>query len=596
MESDIKKKGILDEDAPGFLVEYRGDFEGEIKKIDYAFGNVITDSIAVVAIPEEYRDRLRKDVPSITFIAPRSIYLLQDISPSNVDSINTLKINPYLDLTGNGVLIGMVDSGIDYLNEEFINEDNTSRIINIWDQTIIKGPEENPYIGAIYEKNQINEAIKVHKSGGNGYDVVPSKDEEYHGTKMASIIGARGNNQQIEGVANQCEFVVVKLLPSPSYKKRMRENNIPIVPVYNNSEVLAAIEYIRNIRARLKKPMVIYIGVGSQEGSHDGNNVTDRYISNIASQRGVVMITGTGNYAADEGHVSGFIKNEGNIDIAELLITREMKYFRFEVWVQKPNKMRLRVTSPTGESSRFLGINLEDKEERRFLLTDTKLVIECYNPENYTGHQVFILNFESIKTGIWRLELRGDYIIDGRYDMWLANKLVMAPGTRFLQSSPYSTLTIPSTALNVVTVAYYNSNTNSIVPASGKGYNTNGLVNPDITTAGIDILTVSKDLGKIDVVSGSSAATAIVAGACALLLQWGIVKGNDTTMNSAKIKSFLNYGAKRDEVREYPNEDYGYGKLDLLEIFNILGGNYIEYSEDRLYIRIPRDMEIIREE
>lgn len=590
------KKSILDEDSPGFLVEYIGDFAEEIKKVDYAFGRIITENLAVVAVAEEYKDRLREDIPSITFISARSMYLLQDISPSNVGNINTLKINPYLDLTGNGVVIGMVDSGIDYLNEEFINEDNTSRILSIWDQTINDEPDSKMYIGKIYNNDEINEAIKVSKSGGNPYDIVPSKDEEFHGTQMASIIGARGKNSQLEGVANGCDFIVVKLLPSPNYKKRMTLNNIPIVPVYNNSEVLAAIEYIRRERIRLKKPIVIYIGVGSQEGSHDGNNVTDRYLTNITRKRGLVVVTGTGNNAADEGHVVNFIQNKGNIDTAELLITKEMKYFRFDVWVKQPNKMSLRVTSPTGETSRFLGLSLQNKEEIKFLLSDTKLVLEYYNPENYTGHQVFTLNFEGIKSGIWRLELRGDYIIDGRYDIWLPNKLVMAAGTRFLQASPYNTLTIPSTANNAITVAYYNSNTNSTVALSGKGYNTNGLINPDIVTAGINIFTVSRTGDKADVISGSSAATAIVAGACALLLQWGLIMGNDTTMNSTKVRSLLNYGAKRDEIYQYPNEDYGYGKLDVIEIFKILGGNYIVYSANRMYIRIPEDMKIIREE
>ncbi|SHK50274.1 Subtilase family protein [Hathewaya proteolytica DSM 3090] len=595
MENSIKVKGILDEDAPGFLVEYRGDFQGEIEKIDYAFGSVITKNLAIVAVPEEYKDRLRRDVPSITFIAPRSMYLLQDISPSNVGNINTIKVNPYLDLTGNGVIVGMVDSGIDYLNKEFIREDGTSKIISLWDQTIMMPQKEDVYIGKIYTNSEINEAINIQKDGGNPYELVPSMDEEYHGTRMASIIGARGYNSEVEGVAKDCDFLVVKLLPSPNYKKRMMENNIPLVPVYNNSEVLAAIEFLKREREILNRPMVIYIGVGTQEGSHDGNNITDRYITSLSSERGLVVVTGTGNTAADEGHVVGFMQNEGNIHTEELVIPREMKYFRFEIWVKKPNKMCLNITSPVGETSRFLGKGLEEKAERDFLLTNTKLTLQCYNPENYTGHQVFILNFYGIKSGIWKIELRGNYIVDGRYDIWLPNKRVMAEGTKFLQSSPYNTLTIPSTAVNVVTVAYFNSNTNSTVASCGKGYNTNGLINPDISTAGVNIITVAKGGEGTDVVSGSSAATAIVAGACALLSQWGIVNGNDPTMNSAKIRSLLNYGAQRDSAYEYPNEDYGYGKLDIAQVFKILGGNYIEYSGSRLYIRMPKTIGYIEE-
>lgn len=570
-------KDYLDPNAPGYIVSYKGNFMDQMDKIGYACGNVITNTLAVVSVREDDIERLKKDVPSIIFVEPKTMYVLQDVPPSKVDSIGQIKSNPYLNFNGKGVLVGLIDTGIDYLNQEFTREDGTTRIINIWDQTIIKDTKDsmdNVYIGRTYNEEDINRALEAYRKGEDPYKIVPSKDEIYHGTKMASIIGARGYNKDIEGVATDCDFAVVKLLPSPNYKMILKENGIEGVEAYNNSEVVVAVEYLRNLSERLKRPIVIYFGVGSNQGSHDGYNITSRYITSVADKRGLVFIAGTGNFGDAELHATNFLPGVGAIDEVELFIPKEIKNFEFYIWVQRPNRMSLSIGSPAGEITDFFQVRIQSIEERNFYITDTKLKVTCYDPENYTGHQLFKIDFTGIKKGVWKLRLKGDIIINGRYDIWLPPKQLLPEGTRFLKSNPNNTLTIPSTARRVVTVAYYNSITNSLVGASGKGFNTNGLINPDIATAGVEILTVSKEKDKIDKISGSSAATAIAAGCSAILLQWGIVEGNDTTMYSTKMRSIFIYAAIREKIYSYPNEDIGYGKLDLLNVFKILGGNY----------------------
>lgn len=601
METGMYCKTYFDENAPGYVVEYRGDFKGEIDKVNYACGDIITDKLAVVSVEEKDMDRLRKDVPSIVFIEPRGIYVLQDISPLNVDNINEMKINPYLDLTGRGVLVGMIDTGIDYLNQEFIREDDTSRIIRIWDQTIQGKHNQRLYIGREYSNDDINEAIKAYREGKNPYDIVASKDEIGHGTSMAGIIGARGYNAQVEGIANECEFIIVKLLPSLNYTKVLRENNIPFVPVYNNSEVIAAIEYLRATAEKLRKPIIIYLGVGSYNGSRDGYSITDRFITSVASKRGVVFVIGTGNSGNDDGHVTDFILNQGDSHEVELLISREIKIFKLYIWIQRPNRMSLNILAPTGEETGIIHPNIYSLDERTFYLVDTKIKIRCYDPDNFTGHQVYELDFTGIKIGIWRFRLIGNYITNGRYDIWLQSKNTLPDGTKFLNPNPYNTLTVPSAAKSVITVCYYDNKNNAIVASSGKGFNTNGLINPDIATVGIGILTISNEKNKVTSVSGSSAATAIVVGVCALLLQWGIIDGNDPTMYSTKIRSLLIYAADRDEIYEYPNESQGYGRLNFAEVFRVLGGNYrskiyidkiefVEYYVGSLYVRAASEM------
>ena len=589
-------KYYLDENAPGYLVEYRGDFKAQIDKVDYACGDIITDTLAVISVSEDKIDRLRKDVPAIIFIEARSVYTLQDISPSDVDNIYQIKSNPYLGLNGKNVLVGIVDTGVNYLNREFMREDDTSRIISLWDQSIEPEEESELYIGRTYSNEEINNAIKAQKNGQDPYEIVPSKDEVGHGTKMAGIIGARGYNGKMVGVANNCDFLVVKLFESPNYKMILRKNNIPIVPVYNNSEVVSAIVYLVKEAQELGRPIVIYLGVGSTQGSHDGYNITARFITSISNRSGVIFVAGTGNLGNSEGHVTKYIKNVGDIDTVELRIPRNIELFDFYIWVQKPNRMSLSIVSPAGDEVGFFPSKVILDEKRKFYLTNTEVYVRGYDPENFTGHQVFDLRFKSIKQGIWKLKLRGEYIINGRYDIWLQDKKILPEGTKFLEPNPLNTLTIPSTAIKVITVAYFAELTKTILAESGKGFNTNSAINPDIATVGTNVLTISTDGNTTVAASGSSVATAIVTGVCALLLQWAVIDKNDITINSTKMRSLLIYSAKREKNYDYPNEESGYGELDIAEIFNIVSGNYRsivdkyeEYYVNNMYVRIPEN-------
>jgi Subtilase family. len=598
--SELRKCNLYYKDSPNYLVEYRGNFKEQINKISYACGDIITDTIGVISTSPELLEQLRKDVPAITFIDPRSKYVLQDISPSSVDNISAIKVNPYLDLTGRGVLIGMVDTGIDYLNEEFIREDDTSKVVSIWDQTIQDNSESKVYIGRTYSVDEINNAVKAYRNHQDPYAIVPSRDEDGHGTKMAGIIGARGSNRELQGVASGCEFVIVKLFESINFKKELEANNIPYTPVYNTSEILTAIEYLKNFSIEQNKPMVIYLGVGTTEGSHDGNNIISRYITSIGSVRGLVTVAGVGNEGAAEGHASGFIQQVGGTASIEIRISKEMKYFSFKIWVLKPNIASLNVISPNGDESNFIKAKNNEDQSINFVFYKTEMRVRYYVPEHFTGHEVIDVSFNNIKVGLWILQLRGDYITDGVYNIWLPPQKTLPEGTKFLQSDPFVTLTIPSTARKVVTVAYYGNN-NALIAASGKGFSINGmLTNPDIATIGVDIL-ATRPAGGTTKVSGSSAAAAIIAGACALLMEWGIVKGNDITMYSTKVIAYLIHGADRSNpIYKYPNRDIGYGFFDLLGTFNIISRSYrqsstikksnefLEYYIDNLFIRIPK--------
>ncbi|WP_238915230.1 S8 family peptidase [Clostridium sp. YIM B02555] len=572
MSTSRECKFYYDPNTANYLIEYKGNFKERIDKITYACGDTITDTIGVVSVKAKDFDRLLKEVPEIVFFDFRIMYVLQDISPISVDNINNIKINPYLNLTGRGVLVGIVDTGIDYLNEEFIREDDTSRVISIWDQSISNSSDKTVYIGQTYSNEQINNAIIARRNNNDPYAIVPSRDEVGHGTKAAGIIGARGYNKGFQGIAQDCDFVIVKLVESANFKRQLTENGLQSIPVYNASEIVGGIEYLRRFAMERKQPMVIYLGVGSSEGSHDGTNLISRYVTSIGSSRGLCFVAGVGNEGDSQGHASGYIKNVGDTKVVDLRVSKEMKYFSMYIWVRRPNIASINVISPTGEASAIIQAKVNKIAPVKFVFLDTDMIVRYYNPEHFTGHEVIFIEFSNIKPGIWRFSLIGNYITNGRYDIWLSPKGTLPENTIFLESDPYTTLTMPSEAVNVITVAYYGNN-NALIAASGKGFNTNNLINPDIATIGVNIIT-TKVLGGTTTFSGSSAASAVVTGACALLLQWGIIDGNDRTIYTKKVRSYLMYGANRNISIKYPSREIGYGDFDLLGTFNTIAGTY----------------------
>ena len=595
MEKNFSDYDFKRGDRQGFVIEYRGNFKEQIDKIDYAFGYPITDTLAIGAVEMSKLPQLLKDVPAIKFIEAKNRYTLQEISAIDTANINQVKNNPYLGLDGSDVLIGMVDTGVEYMNREFWREDDTSRIIELWDQ----GAEhkgQDVYIGAIYTNEEINKAIEVSKTGGDPYSIVPTRDTIGHGTKMASIIGARGYNKSIKGIANNCEFLVVKLWPSEASQMRLEKNGVPYTEAYNNTELLSAVEYLNKAADKLRKPIVIYIGLGGNQGAHDGYNITSRYLSRLGTNVGRVIVVGTGNFASDELHTTKYVVSKGMTEKTELVIPRTIPLFDVYIWVQKPNRMFLNITSPSGESTRFTKSKLRGKAVRRFYLNNTDVTILTYDPESYTGHQLFALNFRNIKSGIWTFSLKGEYITNGRYDIWLDDKRLLPEGVKLLEATPNNTLVIPSTSKSVVSVGYYDEKTKAISKNSGRGFDTNGVENPDIAAVGVAVLATS-GIDEIETVTGSSVAAAITAGTSALILQWGIVDRNEITLSSVKMKSLLSYGAERNNMIKYPNSEEGYGKLDLNGTLNSISGEYrnentfeeIEYNIGNLYIRLNKN-------
>lgn len=585
-----------------FASRYRGFLSDITSNINYVCTIPLENNYALFYLKVDNLAKFYKEAKYILDIPPASPYSLQDISPLDSSNITAVKRNPYLNLSGLGVIVAMIDTGIDYLNEEFIYEDGTSKILEIWDQTISSSAVDSSVpFGSLYTNAQINEAIKLKKSGGNPYSIVPSKDTIGHGTKMAGIIGARGYNPEISSVAPNCKFIMIKLCPGNVgnvFNNSETANNL-----YGEATIIPALLYMEKFIKTSTSPIVIYFPLGTTFGAHNGISYVEKIIERLSYVKGVVVCTGTGNEGLSEGHFQGELSFPGEVKEALLEIPPNQNILPLQIWSSFADEIIIGVTSPSGQKIEALILEPALVQKFKFVFENTSLTLIYYLPNPLTGNQLTFLMFEDLKPGIWKITLKGNVIINKNFNIWLPQKLLLQEGTRFLNASPETTLTVPSTSTFCITSAYYNQIDNSLVATNGRGFNSLKKITPQITAGGIDVKTIAPN-NRVTTVSGSSVSTAVVAGACALLLQWGIVNKNFPNMFCQVIQVMLIQGARQIKELLYPNINSGYGQLDLLETFSTFTRNidndtayttlarseYIESNTDNLFFRIPYDL------
>ena len=575
VESTERKNFYNDKNYISFVVAYDGDIQKEIDDIKDASIFFIDDNFAILSIKlQNYMETIRS-IKSIIYIELNGIYTLGE-SPVEDSKAPVFHRNPSLNLRGSGVVVAIVDTGIDYLNNEFMREDETTRILRIWDQTIDSGKTPDGFIsGSEYTEEDINKAIQAQKQGQNPYDIVPSKDDYGHGTKMAGIVGARGINREIVGVAPDCEFIIIKLQEASKeyvdfyYAKGDKAK-------YRNTDIIMALKYLYELSFTLNKPMIIYLPLGSNLGDHAGASILERYVdTKISGRNSLFVVTSTGNQGNTDTHTSGEIKSNGDSQIIELNCGKEQQGLVLQIYAQRPSKIKLGILSPSGE--RFENTNprktkhilINDAPTWKFIYEGTTVQVTYDSPDEFTGDDKFVIKMEGITEGVWRFILTGNNIVDGKYYAWILQRELLAENTRFLNPSPYTTLTIPGTAKTIINTSYYNQNNGAIVSESGRGYTMKDYIQPIITAGGINAITTKPGGGTITM-SGASVAGAILAGCCALIIQWAVVDGNDPQMYATKLQAYIIRGARKREGDTYPNRQWGYGILDMQEIFKSL--------------------------
>ena len=548
-----------------YVAQYQGDIISQSIKNPYIYATIIDDKYAIVSIPVNNSiDTIQKDIPAIVFIKRGYIYTLETITVMTAANINLLHLDNPLSLFGNGVLVGLVDTGIDYLNPEFMFKNGETRIHRIWDQTLpTDRTNQNVPFGVEYTKEQITDAINASKSGGNPYDIVNSKDTIGHGTSMAGVIGATGVNPNLQGAAPNCEFAVVKLAPYINPPLKTREN----LPIFDLTSISSAITYLVNYALNINTPMVVYIPLGSNLGNHNGEGILEDIIDTLSINRGIVMVTGSGNQANKGYHTSGMLSNPGDFNNVQLYISPEQKNLLLEFWISEPHKLSLSILSPSGESTGVIPSTLNSQDTNTFIFEQTTAKISYSIPEQLSGDELITVFLDNIQSGTWTFKLNADYALNGVFNVWIPQEGITVGNTQFLSSIPYNTVTSPGTSRYIITAACYNQNNDNIVISSGTA-SLNNIINiVDLAAGGVNVQTIGANSTTISTVNGTSVSAAVVAGACALLLEWGIINGNDPNIYSQSIKYYLTGGTRKRSGDVYPNPQWGFGILDMIKVF-----------------------------
>ncbi|MEG0132933.1 MAG: S8 family peptidase [Clostridium sp.] len=589
---ETKMTAIPNFEPTSFIVYYTGDIKKILSQVPNTNVVLLSPYMAVIFTQLQYESSI-KSIKEISIIEPNVPYILTNTSPMESSNIVKFTNGELIDLTGTGVLIGTIDTGIDYLNKEFTREDDTSRILSIWDQTNNTGtPPAISGYGSEYTNAQINEALKANREGRDPYSIVPQRDTNGHGTQCAGIIGARGYGD-VKGAAPNCDFLVVKLRPSI-----IKDLN-PSITQYDNTDIATAMLYLLDQRHALNRPLVVFLPVSSNFGEHNGGRPLEQLIDYYSYTSLVAFALGTGNQGNSQTHTSGTIKNSGDVSTVEFQSSKDQRNLDVSIWCTSPDKISMGIVSPSGQIIPKIPVKIDEQEDLKFIYEDTIARVIYFFPESPSGDELITIKFFNIATGIWKILLYGDYIATGKYNVWISQRPLSKIGTFLLNPNNFTTLTIPSTSREGIATAYYDQNNNTIGEFSGVGFTSNNKVKPSVTCGGVNVLTTGLN-NTTTTITGSSAATAVLAGAMALLFQWGIVDKNIPNMSSSILKSLIITGTRKRPNDIYPNPYWGYGILDMVGIFDAIRGIYTSnltsqlernknYTNDNIETNIPRE-------
>jgi len=574
---------IVSEETGDYIIEYNSLYFEQIQRQDGVCISCINDTWCILYT--NYPGSRNINIQQGYYSVPK-LYGLMDTTSFDASGITATLNQPLLNVRGQGVLIGFLDTGIDYLREDFKASGGRTRIAAVWDQTIqsvnyeedtgeAAGTEQYDreqvqgmvQYGTVYTREDINAALAAEREGQNPYDIVPSRDENGHGTFLAGVAAASETADYV-GAAPEAEILMVKLKPA---KKYLRDFYLlpEQVEAYSETDMMMGVRFLQQYAIREKKPLVICVGLGTASGSRTGALPFADLLNTLARQVNTVVVTCTGNEANNRTHTSGLAVSDTEPSEIEITVGADERGFVMEIWAESLDILSVAITSPSGERISRIPARIDTGGVYNFLLERSQVAVDYRVVESASGYEVIFMRFINPAQGIWKIHVYSLTNIVGRYNAWLPLKQFLSGDTYFLNSNPSTTLTEPSAAERVISVGAYNHITDASYVASGRGYTATGLIKPDFVAPGVDVYGVRAG-GGYTTRTGTSVAAAHAAGAAALLLTWGVTDGNLPYMGTNEVKSVLIRGAKRENNTMYPNNIYGYGKMDVIEAFHKL--------------------------
>ena len=526
------------------IVRHNGSLEG-LSSLGVTVDELLK-GYAVLTVPESRMDQV-SSMEQIEYIEkPKRLFFASNMARA-ASCLGTVQGNTGVisglpsGLTGRGVLVAVIDSGIDYFHQDFRNPDGTTRILMLWDHVS----------GRAYSQEEINEAL-AEPGRSRALRLVPSSDVSGHGTAVAAIAAGNGREGRgvYRGVAYESGILAVKL-------------GTPLADSFpRTTQLMKAMDVVVRRARDMGMPVAVNLSFGNTYGSHDGASLLETYMDDISNFGRSVIVAGTGNEGAGAGHTAGTLVM-GQEESAQLSIAPYETGMGVQLWKSYVDQFAIRLITPSGDSIGPIDSRLGPQSLR---YGGTRILIYYGKPSPYSSAQEIFFDFiparDYLDSGIWAFRLTPERIVTGRYDMWLPSRGILNPSTRFLRPAPETTLTIPSTAAGVISVGAYDDSYQAYADFSGRGFTRQtNQVKPDLAAPGVDIVT-ARSGGGYEAVTGTSFAAPFVTGSAALLMQWGIVEGNDPFLYGEKVKAYLMRGARHLPGYEvWPNERLGYGAL-----------------------------------
>ena len=558
MAEDCREK-ILSQDYWDFIIpNYRKDInivfpENQVCIQDLGLG------FRLISVDKKYVGELTVERYGYNVIP--NCYALLDMSALNESGISALQNYPTLQLKGSGIMIGFIDTGIDYESAVFRNMDGSTRIAGIWDQTIQTGklPEGFLY-GSEYTEDMINEALR----SADPRDIVPTVDTEGHGTFMASVAaGGSSPENQFVGAAPQSVIGMVKLKEAKTFLKDFYAIK-PDALCFQENDVMQGLHYLHLLAEKRQMPLVLCVALGSTFGGHNGSTMLSHMLEDYSGTLDRCVVIGGGNEANQRHHYYGVLSSLDTTREVEVRVEKGSTGFVAELWTHLPNIMTAYLISPSGEKSPGISIRQGSRYTLTFPFDNTQVEVEYRLLTDNNDSQLIFFRFRNPAEGIWRIGVQPLHILDGIFHLWISMQEFLDGNVYFMESNPDYTVTDPGSTRGAMTVAYYNGQENSVDINSGRGYTRNRMIKPDYAVPGVQV-TGTAGGDRFVSRSGSSVATGIAAGASALILEW--LKGQPASRGAttSQVANIIILGTNQETLPEFPNKEWGYGTMDIYQ-------------------------------